>query len=146
MPTPKLPKFRNSQVYFACPFFLSPIIIVSLLHCTLAAAATRSSELEATQKRITELETQLGEKNSQLGRAEQDHQRVAAAETELQAKLQRAVDDLAAARRTHEHEIQRLSDARIEVEGQLMKERDAAVKRAEDMDAQQIIEIQRAQA
>ena len=72
-------------------------MITSLLHCTLVAAATRSSELEAAQKRIAELETQLGEKNGQLDRAEQDNQRLAAAETELQAKLQRAADDLAAA-------------------------------------------------
>src|ERR1041385_8654901 len=112
MPIPKLPRFRNSQVYFSYPFLLLPIVITSLLHCKLAAAATRSSELEAAQKRIAELENQLGEKNGQLGRAEQERQRLAAVETELQATLQKATKDLSAARTTHEQELQRLLDMR----------------------------------
>ena len=68
--------------------------------------------------------------------AEQERQRLTAAETELQATLQKTTQDLAAAKTAHEQELQRLVDARHEVEGQLLKEKDLAVKRAEDMDIQ----------
>ena len=50
--------------------------------------------------------------------------------------MQKLTRDLAAAKTTHEAELKRLLDARQEVEGQLMKERDLAVKRVEDLDAQ----------
>ena len=50
--------------------------------------------------------------------------------------------DQAAAKTAHEAELKRLLDARHEVEGQLMKERDLAVKRIEDMTG----DIQAAQA
>ena len=63
-------------------------------------------------------------------------------ETELQAQVQKLTGDQAAARTAHEAELKRLVDARHEVEGQLMKERDLAVKRVEDINA----DIQAAQA
>ena len=107
------------------------------------AAAADASELEAAKKKIAELEGQLGERDGQLGQkdaqlesAKAENARLSKVETELQAQVQKLTSDQAAARTAHEAELKRLVDARHEVEGQLMKERDLAVKRVEDMDAQ----------
>ena len=54
--------------------------------------------------------------------------------------------DHAAAKTAHAADLQRLLDAREETEGQLMKERDLAVKRSEEIDAQYQDQIRAAQA
>ena len=66
-------------------------------------------------------------------------------EIELQAQVQKLTSDLAAVKATHAADMQRLLDAREEVEAQLMKERDLAVKRSEDVDAQYQDQIRAAQ-
>ena len=96
------------------------------------AAATDASELEAAKKRVAELEKQLGEKNDQLEGAKTENARLSKVEIELQAQVHKLTSDLAAIKATHAADMQRLLDAREEVEGQLMKEGDLAVKCCED--------------
>ena len=81
------------------------------------AAAADASELEAAKKRAAELENQLGEKNDQLEGTKAESARLSKVETELQAQVQKLASDLAAAKATHTADMQRLLDAREEVEG-----------------------------
>ena len=108
-------------------------------------AAAHLPEMEAAKKRTAELESQLGEKTTQLGTAEKERDRLATVETELQAKIQKLTSDLAAQKTTHDGEMQNLMNARIETEGQLQKERDLAVKGREDAIAQYQQELRAAQ-
>ena len=110
------------------------------------AAASHTSELDATKKRTAELETRLGEKNNQLEGTKEECARLSQVETELQAQVQKLTSDLAAIKTAHAADMQRLLDAREEVEGQLLKERDAAVKRCGGVDAQYQDQIRAAQA
>ena len=102
----------------------------------LLGASAHASELDAARKRTTELESQLGEKNTQLGDTEKERARLAQVETDLQAKIQKLTNDLSALKVAHAADLQRLLDAREHVEGHLMMERDSAIKRYEDVDAQ----------
>jgi chromosome segregation ATPase len=132
-----------------------------LIYCAFyLAAAADASELEAAKKKIAELEGQLGEKDAQLGQrdaqlgqkdaqlesAKTENARLTKVEIELQAQVQKLTSDHAAARTAHAAELQRLLDAREETEGQLMKERDLAVKRLEEINAQYEDQIRAAQA
>ena len=130
---------------FRTPCFLLflPILIDRAAYL---AAATDASELEAAKKRTTELESQLREKDGQLDSAKTENARLSKVEIELQAQVQKLTSDLAAVKATHAADLQRLLDSREEVEGQLMKERDLAVKHSEDVDAQYQYQIRAAQA
>ena len=131
--------------------FILPLPI--LIDCaSYLAAAADASELEAAKKKIAELESQLGEKDAQLGQkdaqldsAKTENAQLSKVEIELQAQVQKLTSDLAAVKATHTADLQRLLDAREEIEGQLMKERDLAVKRSEEIDSQYQDQIQAAQ-
>ena len=133
-----------------CFLFFLPILIDCASYL---AAAADASELEAAKKKIAELESQLGEKDAQLGQknaqldsAKTENAQLSKVEIELQAQVQKLTSELAAVKATHAADLQRLLDAREEVEGQLMKERDLAVKGSEDVDAQYQDQIRAAQA
>ena len=89
---------------------------------------------------------QLGEKSAQLGTAKKERDRLVAVETELQAKAQKLTSDLANLTAAHASDMQKLLDARTQTEEELQKERDAAVKRAEEVTERYQREIRPAQA
>ena len=60
--------------------------------------------------------------------------------------MQKLTAERSAATAAHAAELQRLLDARDETEGKIMKERDLAVKRAEEIDSQYQDQIRAAQA
>src|SRR4051812_5942787 len=103
-------------------------------------------EKDAATAKIAELEGHLGEKDAQLDSAKTETARLSKVEIELQARVQQLTRDLAARDATHAADLHRLLEARDEVEGQLMKERDLAVKRLEDESAQHQGQIRAARA
>jgi len=133
-----------------CPLLSLPIWTNCLPYL---AAAAHGPELEVAKKRIAELEGQLGEKDEQLGQAatqletaKAENAKLSKVEVELQSQLQKLTTERTAAAAAHAAELQRLLDARDETEGKLMKERDLAVKRAEELDSQYRDQIRAAQA
>ena len=123
-----------------CPLLSLPIWTNCLPYL---AAAAHGPELEVAKKRIAELEGQLGEKDEQLGQAatqletaKAENAKLSKVEVELQSQLQKLTTERTAAAAAHAAELQRLLDARDATEGKLMKERDLAVKRAEEIDSQ----------
>ena len=133
-----------------CPLLSLPIWTDCVSYL---AAAAHAPELEAVKKKIAELESQLGEKDGQLGQitthlenAKAENAKLSKVEVELQSQMQKLTGERAAANAAHAAELQRLLDARDEIEGQLMKERDLAVKRAEVIDTQYQDQIRAAQA
>src|ERR1044072_4736283 len=128
----------TGNLRFQTPFLLSFLLI--LIDCvSYLAAAADASELEAAKKRIAELESQLGEKDGQLGQkdaqlenAKTENARLSKVEVERQAQVKKLASDRAAASAAHAAELQRLLDAQEQTEGQLMKEKDLAVKRLEE--------------
>ena len=136
----KMQELTGDLCFRTC--FLLSLLLILTDYASYLAAAADASELEAAKKKIAELEGQLGERDGQLGQkdaqlesAKTENARLSKVEIELQAQVQKLIGDQAAARTAHEAELTRLVDARHEVEGQLMKEKDLAVKRVEDMTA-----------
>ena len=88
-------------------------------------------ELEANKKRVAELEGQLGEKTTELAAASRERHRLQTVETELQASNKRLTDEMSRLKVAHASGMQKLMDARAEVEGSLQAERDEAMKQLE---------------
>src|SRR4051812_22903915 len=83
----------------------------------LLVATAHASELDVAQKKISEIESQLGEKTTQLGDAKRERARLANVETKLQAKTQKMTGDLSALKDAHAADLQRLVEGREAVEG-----------------------------
>ena len=142
----------TGNLRFQTSFLLSFLPILTDCVSYLAAAAD-ASELEAAKKKIAEVESRLGEKDGQLGQKDAqldspktENAQLSKVESELQPKVQKLTGDHAAAGAAHVCLLQRLLDAREQTEGQLMKEKDLAMKRSEEIDAQYQDQIRAAQA
>src|SRR4051812_43977221 len=112
----------------------------------IAELEVQLGEKDAATAKIAELEGQLREKDAQLDSAKTETARLSKVEIELQARVQQLTRDLTARDATHAADLHRLLEARDEVAGQLMKERDLAVKRLEDESSQHQGQIRAAQA
>src|SRR3954463_13878360 len=98
------------------------------------------------ESQLGEKDGQLGQKTTQLENAKTENARLSKVETELQAQVQKLTSDRAAANAAHAAELQRLLEARDITEGQLIQERDLAVKRSEEIDGLYQDQIRAAQA
>ena len=83
------------------------------------------------KKKVAELEGQLGEKTTQLDAAIKKRDRLLDVEKELQTKTKQLTSEISSLKAAHQSNMQKLIDARTEVEGSLQSERDAAVKKLE---------------
>ena len=80
---------------------------------------------------MAELESRLDERVAQRDAATQERDRLQVVEAELTKVNKKLTTDIASLKTSHQSELDRLVDARREVEEGLQKERDAAVKKLE---------------
>ena len=91
--------------------------------------------MNASQKRLAELEGRLDQRTAQRDDDVAERDRLRAVETDLNGRMQKLTDEVSGMKVAHQKELDRLLEARRVVEDDLRTEQDAAVKKLEDITA-----------